>query len=237
METGAVKVLDVALYRRGRLVTTLARWTALLLVLAGLAFAWDRAETRRTPAVAVAAVYALFSGITWAWQRRRARSPRLGAVQDVADALVVGGVAACSGGLANPAWLLLYPHAVALAARGGLRQALAFGSLDAAIVLFLAWLAPQPSVGLLHAAAILSCALVAGMAGSYLRSVQDRLSQANRDLASRNRHLAEALRAQDAVRREQDLALAQLREGEKRYRRLLERVQDALLIIQDGRLA
>ena len=114
---------------------------------------------------------------------------------------------------------------------------MAFGSLDAAVVALLAWRASQPSAGLLHALALFCCALVAGIAGSYLRSVQDRLAEANRDLATKNRQLAEGLRAQEAVRREQDLALAQLREGEKRYRGLLERVQDAVLIIQDGRVA
>src|SRR5207244_7253014 len=70
-----------------------------------------------------------------------------------------------------------------------------------------------------------------------LRSFQDRLTEANRDLVARNRQLAEGLRAQEALRREQDLAMAQVREGEKRYRHLLERVQDAVLVIQDGRLA
>jgi hypothetical protein len=131
----------------------------------------------------------------------------------MADALVVFGVVAWSGGLANPAWLLLYPHAVAAAGRGGLRRGTAFGALDAGLVLVLGWLTPAVSQGLLHALAVLLCALAAGLSGSYLRSVQDRIAEANRDLAATNRRLAEGLRAQEAVRREQDLALAQLREG------------------------
>jgi PAS domain S-box-containing protein len=237
VETGAVKVLDVALYRRGRLATTVARWIAFVLVVAGLAFAWNRPETRRLPALVLAVTYAAFSAAAAVWRRRRVRPPALAAAQDTADALVVFGVAAWSGGLANPAWLLLYPHAVAAAGRGGLRRGTAFGALDAGLVLVLGWLTPAVSQGLLHAVAVLLCALAAGLSGSYLHSVQDRIAEANRDLAATNRRLAEGLRAQEAVRREQDLALAQLREGERRYRRLLERVQDAVLVIQDGRLA
>ena len=89
---------------------------------------------------------------------------------------------------------------------------------------------------MLHAAAILACAAMAGAAAAHVGQVRDRLGQANRDLTFRNRQLADALRAQEAARHEQDLALAQIRGAEKRYRRLLERVQDAVLVIQDGRL-
>ena len=240
METGAVKDLDVALYRRGRLITLLARWTAFVLVVLGLGFAWDRPETRRVPALAVAGVYAVFALLVQAWRRRGMRAAWLAAAQDVADGLVVGGVAVFSGGLANPAWLLLYPHAVAVAARGALGRAMALGILDAAIVVVLGWVTPERLPGMPlgpQALAVAACAFVAGIGGSYLRSVQDRLSEATRDLAAKNRQLAEGLRAQEALHHEQELALAQLREGERRYRRLLERVQDAVLVIQDGRLA
>ena len=241
METGAVKDLDVALYRRGRLVTLLARWTAFVLVVLSLGLAWSLPGTRRTPALAVAGVYAVFTALVQASRRSGIRSAGLSAAQDVADALVVGGVAACSGGLTNPAWLLLYPHAVAVAARGALGRAMALGLLDAAIVVVLGRLTPElpagPPYGMAQALAVAACALVAGTGGSYLRSVQDRLTEANRDLAAKNRQLADGLRAREALRHEQDLALAQVREGEKRYRLLLERVQDAVLVIQDGRLA
>jgi PAS domain S-box-containing protein len=236
VDPGAAKLLDVALYRRGRLVTLLARWTAALLLFAGLALAWNRPGTRRGLALGVAAAYAGFSVAVHLRQRRGVPSAALGAAQDVADALAVYGVAACSGGLANPVWLLLYPHAVAVDGRGGLRYALALGSLDAAIVLLLAQGTPQAPMGGLHALAILACAFMAGSAASYVGSIHDRLSRANRDLASRNRELADELRAQEAARHEQDLAMAQIRGAEKRNRRLLERVQDAVLVIQDGRL-
>jgi PAS domain S-box-containing protein len=134
-------------------------------------------------------------------------------------------------------WLLLYPHAVAVDGRGGLRYALALGSLDAAIVLLLAQGTPQAPMGALHALAILACAFMAGSAAAYIASIHDRLAQANRDLVSRNRRLAEELRARQAAHREQELASAQLREGEKRYRRLLEWVRDAVIVIEGGRLA
>jgi PAS domain S-box-containing protein len=237
VETGALKDLDVALYRRGRLVTLLARWTAFVLVVLGLGFAWYRPETRRASALALAAVYAVFTILVHAWRGRGMRSAGLAAAQDVADALLVGGVAACSGGLTNPAWLLLYPHAVAVAARGALGRAMSLGLLDAAIVVVLGWLTPEGPPGLPQGLAVAACAFVAGIGGSYLRSFQDRLTDANRELVAKNRQLAEGLRAQEALGHEQDLAMAQLREGEKRYRRLLERVQDAVLVIQDGRLA
>lgn len=236
METGAVKFLDVALYRRGRLVTLLARAAAVALLFAGLAAAWSQPGTRRLPALAVASLYAAFSAITYARQRHASRSGALGVAQDVADSLAVYGVAAWSGGMANPVWLLLYPHAVAVDGRGGLRYAMALGSLDASIILLLSRINPPGPAAEWHALAVLACAFMAGSAASYLGSIHERLNEANRDLASRNRQLADALRAQEAVRHEQDLDLAQVRAAEKRYRRLLERVQEAVLVIQDGRV-
>ena len=236
MEPGAVKVLDVALYRRGKLVSALARGAALALGIAGLAFLWDEPTTRRVPALWVAGVYVAFAAAAFAWQRRGPRSRLVSVAHDVVDALAVGGTAALTGGLASPIWLLLYPHAAALSVHGGIGYTLALGSLDAAIVLALAYAGPPQPLGALHALAILSCAVMAGTARSYLGKVQDRLGQANRDLATRNRQLADAVRAQEAARHEQDMALAQVREAERRYRRLLERVQDAVVVIEDGRV-
>ena len=237
MEPGAVKVHDVALYHRGRLVSALARGAALALGIAALAVLWDEPTTRRTPVLWVAGAYLLFAAAAFAWQRRGPRPRVVSVAHDVVDALAVGAAAALTGGLASPIWLLLYPHAAGLAVHGGIRYTLAVGSLDAAIVAGLASVSPQQPLGMLHALAILACAAMAGTASSYLVQVQDRLAQANRDLLSRNRHLADSVRAQEAARREQDLALAQLREAERRYRQLLERVPDAVVVIQDGRLA
>jgi PAS domain S-box-containing protein len=236
VETGAVKFLDVALYRRGRLVTLLARTAAVAFLFAGLAAAWNQPGTRRLPALTVAGFYALFSAATYAWQRRAPRGGPLRVAQDVTDSLAVLGVAAWSGGIANPVWLLLYPHAVAVDGRGGLRYAMALGSLDASIVLLLSRITPAGPAAEWHALAILACAFMAGSAASYLGSIDERLNEANRELASRNRQLAEALRAEEAARHEQQLGLAQVREAERRYRRLLGQVQDAVVVIEDGRL-
>jgi PAS domain S-box-containing protein len=236
VETGAAQVLDVALYRRGKLVSALARASAFALGIGALALVWNEPTTRRGPVVAVAGIYAAFAAAAYAWRRRRPRSRALSVAHDVADALAVGAAAAFSGALAGPLWLLLYPHAAALSARGGIGYSLALGTLDAAIVLGLGYVGTPLPWAQLHAIAILSCAVMAATATAYLDQVQERLGQANRDLASRNRHLADEVRAQGAARREQELALAQLKEGEKRYRRLLERVQDAVLVIEDGRV-
>jgi PAS domain S-box-containing protein len=237
VEPGAAQVEDVALYRRAKLVTGLARAAGLALVVIAVAALWDDPATRRVPVLSVVAVYAAFAAIAQIRHRNAPRSRAWNVAHDVVDAVAVGAAAAWSGALASPVWLMLYPHAAAVAARGGLRYGLALGSLDAVIVLGLAALAPAAPQGALHAAAILACAAMAGAAAAHLGRVHDRLGQANRDLVSRNRQLADALRAQEAARHEQDLALAQIRGAEKRYRRLLERVQDAVLVIQDGRLA
>jgi PAS domain S-box-containing protein len=236
VEPGAVKVLDVALYRRATLVTGLARAVGVALAVAGLALRWDEPATRRLPAAAVVGGYAVFAAGVHARQRRGPRSRALAVAHDVMDAAAVGGAATFTGALASPVWLMLYPHAAAVSARGGLGYAVALGGLDAAIILGLAFAQPMPPHGMLHALAVFACALMAGTASSYLEQVQDRLGQANRDLASRNRQLSDALRAQEAARHEQDLALDQTRQAEKRYRLLLERVKDAVVVIQDGRV-
>src|SRR6185503_20515514 len=125
-------------------------------------------------ALALAGAYAVLTLGSRAWRRRGARAPGHAAIQDVADASLVGGVAACSGGLANPAWLLLYPHAVSVAARGSLGRALAMGLLDAGIVVVLGWLTPEQPAGVplafAQGLAVVACAAAAGVAGAYLRS-------------------------------------------------------------------
>jgi PAS domain S-box-containing protein len=236
VDPGAATV-DVALYRREKLVTALARGAAVALALAAIAVSWDEPTTRRVPALSVVAAYAAFAAAAHAWRRRGAHSRALNVAHDVADAVAVGGTAAFSGALASPAWLMLYPHAAGVSARSGVRYGVAFGLVDAVIVAGLSFAGPTPTQGALHALAILACAVMAGTASSSFARIHDRLGQANRDLTFRNRQLADALRAEEAARHEQDLALAQVREAEKRYRRLLERVQDAVLLIQDGRVA
>jgi len=234
MESGALEVLDVSLYRRGQLITTLARWTSFGLGLLSLVFLWNGSRTRPIPALAVGTAYVVFSLASYA-----ARSRRRGAwkvAHDVADALVVGAGAAFTGGLQSPVWLLLYPHVVAVSVRGGLFYAMAMGVLDAVIVSVLAALSDQP-LGSLHAVALLFCAFMGGTTSSYLHQVQRRLSGVNEELSGANRQLSETIAAQEAARREQERAMTRLQDSEARYRKLLEAIQDGVLIFQDGRVA
>ena len=233
MQSGPLEVLDVSLYRRGQLITALARWTSFGLGLLSLAILWNAPRTQPFPALALAAGYLVFSLATRV-ARRRARAWKV--AHDVADALVVGAAAAFTGGLDSPVWLLLYPHVVAVSVRGGLRYAMAMGVLDAVIVSVLAAIGDQP-LGSLHALALVFCAFMGGTTSSYLHRVQQRLSRANEDLSHANRQLSETIAAQEAARREQERALSRLGDSEARYRKLLEAIQDGVLIFQDGRVA
>ncbi len=234
METGAVKLLDAALYRRGVLVTALARWLSFGLAFLCFAFVWNLPETRPRPAAAVLVGY-LAIQLAASLPRRGYPSRRwVKALLDATDSLAVGLGAAFSGGLRSPIWLLLYPHAVAVSVRRGLLYAMAFSALDAAIVVLLAWGSDQP-LGALHALAILFCGFMGGTTSSYLHAVQNRLSRVNEELGTANRQLSQTLGAQIAAQRQQELALARYQASEERYRRLLERIQDGVLIIQEGR--
>jgi len=235
MESGALKVLDVSLYRRGQLITALARWTSFVLGLLTLVFLWSGPRTRAVPTLAVGAAYVVFSVVSWAAQRRRQRNAwKVG--HDIADALVVGAAAAFTGGFESPVWLLLYPHVVAVSVRGGLFYAMAMGVLDAVIVTVLAAIGDQP-FGSIHAVALLFCAFMGGTTSSYLHQVQRRLSRVNEELSGANRQLSKTIEAQEAARGEQERAMSRLKDSEARYRKLLEAIQDGVLIFQDGRVA
>jgi PAS domain S-box-containing protein len=235
MESGALKVLDVSLYRRGQLITAVARWTSFGLGLVSLAFLWNDPRTRPLPALAVAGAYLAFSLATQSARSGRRRT-RWKVAHDVADAFIVATGAAFTGGLDSPVWLLLYPHIVAVSVRGGLFYAMAMGVLDAVIVSMLAALSDQP-LGSIHAVALLFCAFMGGTTSSYLHQVQERLSRVNEELSGANRQLSETIGAQEATRREQERGMARLRDSEARYRKLLEAIQDGVLIVQDGRVA
>src|SRR5436309_10107752 len=202
MESGALKVLDVSLYRRGQLITTLARWTSFGLGLLSLVFLWNGPRTRPIPALVVGTAYVVFNLARHAAHSRRRRSAWKVA-HDVVDALVVGAGAAFTGGFESPIWLLLYPHVVAVSVRGGLFYAMAMGVLDAVIVSVLAAVSDQP-LGVLHAVALLFCAFMGGTTSSYLQQVQRRLSDVNEELSAANRQLSETIAAQEASRREQE---------------------------------
>jgi PAS domain S-box-containing protein len=235
MESGPLQVLDASLYRRGHFITALARWVSVGLALLSLAFVWDSPRIQPRAALAVGLSYAAFNLLSQAWlQRRRAR--RLARVaHDLVDALAVGLGAVFSGGLQSPIWLLLYPHVVSVAVRGGLGYALAMGTADAVIVAVLARVSDQP-LGNLHSLTLLFCAFMGGTTSSHLHRIQERLASANAELGTANRQLSETVAAQVAGQRQQDLSLARLQESEERYRRLLGRIQDGVIIIQSGRL-
>jgi signal transduction histidine kinase len=216
METRVLlKVPEKSLYRRGQLITALARWTSVGLALAALALLWSSASTRALPALLLGVGYVAFALTAAAWQRRRPERRDLKAGHDVVDALAVGAGASLSGGLHSPVWLLLYPHVVAVSVRGGLVYAMVLGVLDAAIVSFLALRTPEEPFGALHAVSILFCAFMGGTTSSYLHRVQGRLQDANRELQAKNQELSETLLARETIRREQESSMGRLRDMEK----------------------
>ncbi|HET8644628.1 MAG TPA: hypothetical protein VFO85_04015, partial [Vicinamibacteria bacterium] len=87
MESGALKVLDAHLYRRGQYISTLARWLSVALGLLSLAFVWDHPRTRPQAAVLVVAVYGAFTLAVFVGQRMGNRDRRLKIAQDLVDAL------------------------------------------------------------------------------------------------------------------------------------------------------
>src|SRR5688500_3368908 len=160
--------MDAGLYRRGRFITTVARWVSLGFGLLSLAFVWDGPLIRRAPAVAVPGGSAAGSLLGHAGPRRRPGDRRLPSAHDFAAAAAVGLGAAASGGMASPVWLLLSPHVVAVSMRAGLGYALLIGLLDASIVFVLAWVGVQHPLGALHALALVFCAFLGGLTSSHL---------------------------------------------------------------------
>lgn len=237
MESGAIRFLDPEIFRRGQFITVLIRWFALGASFLALAALWDNPRTQGLPCVLVALGYAACTLASQLWLRSHPQSRHVKQAQATVDALALGLGSGFSGGLESPVWLLLYPHVLAYSVRGGVPIAIAVGLLDAGIVVVLTLITPSPHQGFGHASAILLCASVGALTSSYLRSIQGRLYQANKELQSKNEQLSQTIAAQEAARREQELAIAQLRESEERYRRLLERIQDGILIIQEGRVA
>ena len=229
--------VDVDLYRRGQFLTAVARVLSVALGVLCLVLMWDSPQMRPRAAVALVAAYAAFAAVAFLWTRGRPHARAVKMAHDVVDAVVVGLAAAASGGLDSPVWLLLYPHVVAVSVRGGLAWALLMGVLDAVIVAVLTAITPEQPLGMLHALALVFCAFMGGTTSSYLHQVQRRLTGTNDQLKAANRQLSEGMSAHEAARREQERALALLTESEARYRRLLEKIQDGVAIVSDGRIA
>lgn len=235
MDTGLLRP-DPNLYRRGQFLSSLSRGISVGLALSVLVLFWWNQIRHPLPALGVGLAYILFAVVAGLRLRRKPRNRPLKIAHDLVDAIAVGLGSAFSGGLESPLWLLLYPHVVAVSIRGGLGYALLMGVLDSAILFVLTALTPAHPLGALHALGLLFCAFMGGTASSYLHEVQGHLEKANRDLEDKNRQLEGAIAAHEAVRAEEQLVLAQLRASEERYPRLLERIQDGVLIIQDGRV-
>ena len=238
MNSSTFKIKDIELHRRSQFVTAVARWASVGFGLVGLFYLWDHPRTRPVPCLTLALTYLVFNflatrpGLLSGPHRRTVKVSH-----DLVDALAIGLGAAFSGGLESPVWLLLYPHVVAVSVRGGLRYAMALGAGDAAIAGVLALQGDNPLLTL-HPLAILFCAFMGGVTSSHLHRVQRRLTEMNRDLQAANVRLTETVAVQEATRQEQERTLGRLRESEERYRRLLERIQDGVVIIQDdGRVA
>jgi PAS domain S-box-containing protein len=222
---------------RGALVTTVARLLSFLMGVVSLLIIWEDRRTWPWQAVAVLGAYAVFAVTVALWTRRRGQSFTLKVVHDVVDALTVGLGAWFSGGLKSPVWLLLYPHVVAVSVRAGLRHALVMGVLDAAIVWILSGLDEGQPLGRLHALSMIFCAFMGGLTSSALKGARERLAATNEELSAANSRLSATVGAHEEARVEQDRALALLQDSEERYRRLLERIQDGVVIIQEGRIA
>ena len=190
MESGALKVLDAHLYRRGQYISTLARWLSVALGLVSLAFVWDHPRTRPQAAVLVVAAYGAFTIAVFVAQRMGNRDRRLKIAQDLVDALGVGLGAAVTGGLESPMWLLLYPHVVGVSVRAGLAYALAIALLDAAIVSVLTLMTPQQPLGALHALTLLFCGFLGGTTSAYLGAVQRSLRDREQDVKAQAERLA-----------------------------------------------
>jgi len=233
MEAGSLRDLQIKLHARRHYVTFVARWAS---VLAGAVWLLVQGDPLR-PALLIVAAYSVFNAWSQWRQTRGAASRRLKVTHDVADVLGLFGVAALSGGSRSGVALIFYPHLVSVSVRGGFRYALAFGVVDGALMAVLAWLTPGDPLGQLHVLALLWCSLMGGTASAHLHEIQGQVRAANRELSATNEELAATVAANEIAQREQEQILGQLRESEERYRRLLERIQDGVIIIQDGRVA
>jgi PAS domain S-box-containing protein len=167
------------------------------------------------------------------YYRKKPWSTAAKITQNVVDAAAVGFAAFLTGRLHSPFWLLLYPHVVAVSVRGGLVYAMVMGIVDSGIVTALALLTPDEPRGIFHALAILWIAFLGGVMAEYLRRVQHELTRTNEDLSERNEELRATVVAHEFALGDQQRTLVSLRESEERYRRLLESIQEGVLIIQD----
>src|SRR5262245_25277587 len=98
MASDEPRPLPDALYRRGRLITPLARWLSVGLAVLTLAILWHHPRTNPWASLAVIVVYVAFNLASHFWlQPRYAGSRALKVAHDLADVLAVAVGAALSG--------------------------------------------------------------------------------------------------------------------------------------------
>ncbi len=222
MANTAPQLPDAEAQRRAQLLTAAIRIAFLALGFVTLAVLWNGPQTRRAAALALGLSYLALATAAALVLRRNPRNRPLKIAHDVLDSLTIGLGSFLTGGIESPGWLIFYPHVVAVAVRGGLPYGLAMACLDAVMLAVLAAFSPGERLLAFHSLALLACGFSAGTAASHLRDMRRRLAATLDDLQRRSA--------------DQETALEQLRASEDRYRRLLERIQDGVLIIQEGRL-
>jgi PAS domain S-box-containing protein len=220
------------LSHRGRFMAAFSR--ALAVVLGSAWVATEGPRPYRWLVWSALGAYVAYSLASWYLTRGRRPSRRALIAHDVVDSLGIALIAAGTGGMASPGWLVFYPHAVAVSVRGGRLYGLTIAALDAGLLVGLIVLGPSIPLATVHPIAILWSAALAGTARSYLFQMRGALTRANRELEAANVQLRETLWANESIRAEQERALDRVRASEEEYRRLLERVQDGVLIIQEG---
>ena len=213
---------DSEAQRRASLLKSWSRFGFLGLGFLTLFALWNHPQTRRAPALLLGVAYFAFTVAASAYSRRHPRQRTVKVIHDVVDALTIGLGCFVTGRLESPGWLLFYPHVVANAVRGGLAYGVVMAGLDAVLLAVLALLSPVERLLAFHSLALLACAFTAGTTASHLRDVRARLATALDELRRRSS--------------DQERSLLELRASEDRYRRLLERLQDGVLIIQEGRI-
>ncbi len=222
MAAQTTPLLDSEAQRRASLLKSWSRFGFLGLGFLTLFALWNHPQTRRAPALLLGVAYLAFTVAASAYSGRNPGQRTLKIVHDVVDALTIGLGCFVTGRLESPGWLLFYPHVVANAVRGGLAYGVVMAGLDAVLLAVLALFSPVERLLAFHSLALLACAFTAGTTASHLREVRARLATALDELRRRSS--------------DQERSLLELRASEDRYRRLLERLQDGVLIIQEGRI-
>jgi PAS domain S-box-containing protein len=233
IDTGTRKLRLVELSRRGRFIAVSSRALAIALSLAWIAVA-PPAQISLKAAMLLLAGYSLYALLSLL--RDQLAPPVRGGrvVADVIDAGWLAGISATTGGTASPLWLLFYPHVVAVAVRTRWVYSLAIATLDALLLYAVGRTGPPEPLASVQPLALVWCAFVGGSISSHLLEMRTALGRANRELKDSNAQLRETLSANEGIRSEQEKALTRLRESEEGYRRLLERIQDGVLIVQEG---